>query len=41
MVAGDRIIVLPAADNWALPFIKDMTQIIYQIAVASGVALKL
>ncbi len=39
--AGDRVIVLPAADNWALPFIKDLTQIIYQIAVASGVALKL
>jgi hypothetical protein len=36
---GDRIIVLPSPDNWALPFIKDITQIIYQIAVTTGVAL--
>jgi protein involved in polysaccharide export with SLBB domain len=36
---GDRIIVLPAPSNWALPFIKDVTQVIYQVAVAAGVAL--
>lgn len=39
--AGDRIIVLPAADNWALPFVKDITQIIYQIAVGTGVLINL
>jgi hypothetical protein len=36
---GDRVIVLPSPDNWTLPFIKDITQIIYQIAVTTGVAL--
>ena len=41
ILAGDRIIVLPSPDNWALPFIKDITQIIYQIAVGVGVLLKL
>jgi hypothetical protein len=39
--AGDRIIVLPAPSNWTLPLIKDVTQIIYQIAVAAGVAVNL
>lgn len=39
--AGDRIIVLPKPDNWALPFIKDVTQILYQIAVGAGVLLRL
>ncbi len=38
---GDRIIVLPSADNWTLPFIKDITQIIYQIAVGVGVLVRL
>ncbi len=37
---GDEVIVLPSPDNWALPFIKDITQIIYQVAVATGVALR-
>jgi protein involved in polysaccharide export with SLBB domain len=37
---GDEIIVLPSPDNWALPFVKDLTQIIYQVAVATGVALR-
>jgi protein involved in polysaccharide export with SLBB domain len=41
IVAGDRIIVLPRPDNWTFPFIKDLTQIIYQIAVATGVLVKL
>jgi hypothetical protein len=40
-LAGDRIIVLPKPDNWALPFIKDLTQILYQIAVGAGVLLRL
>ncbi len=39
--AGDRIIVLPRPDNWALPFIKDLTQILYQIAVSAGVLVRL
>jgi protein involved in polysaccharide export with SLBB domain len=39
--AGDRIIVLPAPSNWTLPFITDLTQILYQVAVTTGVALNL
>jgi protein involved in polysaccharide export with SLBB domain len=38
---GDRIIVLPSPDNWTIPVIKDITQIIYQIAVGAGVFLNL
>ena len=41
VMAGDRIIVLPSPSNWALPFIKDITQIIYQIAVGVGVLVRL
>jgi protein involved in polysaccharide export with SLBB domain len=41
ILAGDRIIVLPSPSNWALPFIKDITQIIYQVAVGVGVLLRL
>lgn len=41
IAAGDRIIVLPSADSWAIPVIKDITQIMYQIAIATGVAIKL
>ncbi len=41
VLAGDRIIVLPSPSNWTLPFIKDITQIIYQIAVGVGVLLRL
>ncbi|HEY1299352.1 MAG TPA: polysaccharide biosynthesis/export family protein [Stellaceae bacterium] len=40
VLPGDHVIVLPSPDNWSLPFIKDITQIIYQIAVATGVALR-
>ena len=39
--AGDRIIVLPAPSSWTLPLIKDITQILYQVAVTTGVALNL
>jgi len=35
---GDQIIVLPAIDTKLLQAVKDMTQIIYQIAVAANVA---
>jgi protein involved in polysaccharide export with SLBB domain len=38
---GDRIIVLPAPSNWTLPFIKDVTQILYQVAVTTGLAVNL
>jgi protein involved in polysaccharide export with SLBB domain len=38
---GDRVIVLPASSNWTIPLIKDMTTILYQIAVTTGVALTL
>jgi protein involved in polysaccharide export with SLBB domain len=41
ITSGDRIIVLPAPDNWALPFVKDLTQILYQIAVGAGVLINL
>ena len=37
--AGDQIIVLPRIDVKSLQTIKDITQIIYQIAVAANVAL--
>lgn len=30
---GDQILVMPAADTKLMPFIKDLTQVIYQIAV--------
>jgi hypothetical protein len=40
VLPGDQVIVLPSPDNWTLPFIKDITQIIYQVAVATGVALR-
>ncbi len=36
---GDRIIVLPAPSNWTFPLIKDITTILYQAAVTTGVAL--
>nr|WP_232367651.1 polysaccharide biosynthesis/export family protein [Alteromonas pelagimontana] len=38
--AGDQIVVLPAIDVKSLQAIKDITQIIYQIAVAANVALE-
>ena len=36
---GDQIVVLPAIDVKSLQAVKDITQIIYQIAVAANVAL--
>jgi protein involved in polysaccharide export with SLBB domain len=39
--AGDRIIVLPEAPSETLPVLKDITAVIYQIAVGVGVALRL
>lgn len=41
IISGDRIIVLPAPDSWALPFVKDLTQILYQIAIGAGVLINL
>jgi protein involved in polysaccharide export with SLBB domain len=38
---GDRIIVLPSPDNWTIPVVKDITQIIYQLAVGAGVLINL
>jgi protein involved in polysaccharide export with SLBB domain len=39
LVAGDQILVLPAVDNKLLQAVKDITQIIFQIAVAANVAI--
>ncbi|GGF74880.1 capreomycidine hydroxylase [Alteromonas lipolytica] len=39
IVAGDQVIVLPRVDAKTLQAVKDITQIIYQIAVAANVAL--
>ena len=35
---GDQIIVLPAIDTKLLQAVKDITQIVYQIAIAANVA---
>lgn len=37
---GDQIMVLPKVDSKTMQSVKDITQIIYQIAVAANVALK-
>lgn len=39
IAAGDQVIVLPRVDAKTLQAIKDITQIVYQIAVAANVAL--
>ncbi len=39
--AGDHIIVLPKEPDETLPVLKDITAVIYQIAVGVGVALRL
>lgn len=36
---GDHVVVLPSIDVKSLQAIKDITQIIYQIAVAANVAI--
>lgn len=38
--AGDQILVLPRIDTKTLQAVKDITQVIYQIAVAANVAIK-
>ena len=38
LAPGDQIIVLPAIDTKVLQAVKDITQIIYQIAIAANVA---
>ncbi|GGW72821.1 polysaccharide biosynthesis/export family protein [Alteromonas halophila] len=37
--AGDQVVVMPAIDTKTLQAVKDITQIIYQIAVAANVAI--
>jgi hypothetical protein len=36
---GDQILVLPKVDTKTMQAVKDITQIIYQIAIAANVAL--
>jgi len=36
---GDQILILPKVDSKTMQAVKDITQIIYQIAVAANVAL--
>ncbi|MCL2029393.1 MAG: polysaccharide biosynthesis/export family protein [Deltaproteobacteria bacterium] len=38
---GDRLLVMPVYDTKNLQIVKDVTQILYQIAVATGIALRL
>lgn len=38
---GDEILVLPAVDSKELQFTKDIVQVVYQIAVAAGVLIRL
>ncbi|MDR2726210.1 MAG: polysaccharide biosynthesis/export family protein [Candidatus Adiutrix sp.] len=38
---GDRLLVLPAYDTKNMQLVKDITQVLYQIAVATGVVLRL
>jgi protein involved in polysaccharide export with SLBB domain len=37
ILPGDRIVVFPSPDNWTLPVIKDITEILYEVAVGAGV----
>lgn len=39
--SGDQILVMPRVDTKSMQFSKDVTQILYQVAVAAGVALAL
>ena len=38
LLPGDQIIVLPAIDTKVLQAVKDITQVIYQVAIAASVA---
>jgi hypothetical protein len=38
---GDQILVLPKVDDKTMQSVKDITQVLYQVAVAANVALKL
>lgn len=38
---GDQVLVMPKVETKNMQFVKDVTQILYQIAVAAGVALDL
>ncbi|GAA0856752.1 polysaccharide biosynthesis/export family protein [Aliiglaciecola litoralis] len=40
LVAGDQILVLPKVDTKFMQAIKDVTQIIYQVAIAANVAVR-
>lgn len=39
--AGDRLIIMPSYDHKDMQFFKDLSQIVYQIAIAAGVAIDL
>lgn len=41
VVAGDSILVLPKADPKSRQWFKDLTQILYQIAISAGVVLRI
>ena len=36
---GDQVLVLPKVDSKTMQSVKDITQIIYQVAVAANVAI--
>jgi protein involved in polysaccharide export with SLBB domain len=38
---SDRVIVLPSTSSWTFPLIKDLSQILYQVAVTTGLAFTL
>jgi hypothetical protein len=40
-VAGDSILVLPKADRKSRQWFKDLTEILYRIAISAGVVLRL
>lgn len=40
LIAGDQILILPSVEHKSLQFTKDLTQIIYQIALSAAVAIR-
>lgn len=40
LLAGDQILVLPKVDTKVMQAVKDITQIVYQVAIAANVAVK-